>query len=108
MSKSIPAGHFFFVFGDEHEELEDLRAVLRVTAGRRLLRRLLSVGNTLGVSMAADTRRTEYNEGQRAVGLWLATKIEEAAPGELPKLMLESSNDKLAHNATQRRKSDDD
>lgn len=99
MKQSVPAGDFFFVPADKDRELEDLRAVLRLPAGRRALRRLLAAGNVMGPSMGAHGPGTEYNEGLRALGLWLATKIETAAPGELARLMLESANDRQAANA---------
>lgn len=100
--------NFLFVPPDEQQELEDLRAVLKLPAGRRFFRRLLSAGNVLGSSMAADTRTTEYNEGLRAVGLWMAKNIETATPGGLARLILESGNDRQAENAKPRRKDNDD
>ncbi len=105
MQQSIPAGNFFFVPASDEQELEDLRAVLRLPAGRRMIRRLLSVGNVMGVSFGKDDRSTEYNEGIRGAGLWLATKIETAAPGEIARLMQESGNDRQAKNATKPRRS---
>jgi hypothetical protein len=99
MKQSVPAGDFFFVPASEAQELEDLRTILRLPAARRVCRRLLSAGNVMGPSMGADGRCTEYNEGLRALGIWLATKIETAAPGELARLMQESGNDRLAANA---------
>ncbi len=99
MQRSIPAGNFFFVPEDREQEREDLRAVLRLPAGRRTFRRLLAAGNVMGVSFGRDERGTEYNEGIRAVGLWLATKLEAAAPGELARLMQDSGEDRQAANA---------
>lgn len=98
MKYSIPAGEFFYVPESEDQELEDLRTILRLPAGRRQFRRLLSAGNAMGPSMGKDGRSTEYNEGLRAIGIWLATKIETAVPGDVAKLMQESSNDKMAAN----------
>lgn len=69
-----------------------------------MFRRLLSAGNAMGPSIGKDSRSTEYNEGLRAVGLWLATKIETAVPGDVARLMQESSNDRQAANAKTRRK----
>lgn len=99
MKQAIPAGNFFFVPESEEQEREDLRAMLRLPAGRRMFRRLLSAGNVMGPSMGKDERGTEYNEGLRALGLWLATKIETAAPGDVARLMQESGNDRMAANA---------
>ena len=105
MKYSIPASDFFYVPESAEQELEDIRVLLRLPGGRRIVRRLLSAGNVLGPSMGKDSRGTEYNEGLRAVGLWLAAKIETAAPGDVARLMQESSNDRQAANAkTTRRK----
>jgi hypothetical protein len=103
MKQSMPVGNFFFVPPGEEQESDDLRVVLKLPAGRRLFRRLLTAGNVLGPSMGTEGRSTEYNEGLRAAGIWLATKIETAAPGELARLMLESGNDRLAANAKLKR-----
>jgi hypothetical protein len=99
--------NFFFVPADEKQEFEDICALLRLQAGRRVVRRLLDKSNTLGASFGGDAVNTAFNEGLRRVGLWLATRIEGAMPGELARLMQESSNDRQA-NATPRRKDDDD
>jgi hypothetical protein len=107
MKQSIPAGNLFFISPSEDQEIDDLRVVLKLPAGRRVFRRLFMVGNVLGPSMSAEGRSTEYNEGLRAVGIWLATKIETAAPGELARLMLESGNDRLAANAKTNRSKED-
>lgn len=106
MKHSIPAGEFFYVPPSEEQELEDLRIILRLPGGRRMFRRLLAIGNVMGPSMGTDGRSTEYNEGLRAVGIWLATKIETAAPGDVARLMQESSNDKQAANAKTTRRKD--
>lgn len=107
MRQAISAGNFFFVPFDEAQELEDLRFLLRLAPARRVFRRLLSAGNVMGPSMGATERGTEYNEGLRAAGLWLAAKIETSAPGDMARLMQESSNDKMAANAAARRKNSD-
>ena len=107
MPESIPVTDFFFVPESDEQEIEDLRLVLKHPAGRRLIRRLLSAGNALGTSMAADGHRTVYNEGLRAVGIWMATKIETAKPGMLAKLMIESVDDRQAENTKRSRREDD-
>lgn len=103
----LPVGDFFYVPADEERELEDLRALLRLPGGRRLFRRLLSAGNAMNATMCAEARQTEYQEGRRAVGLWLATRLETAAPGELARLMLESVNDRQAAQARPARRKHD-
>lgn len=85
-----PAGDFFLVPASADQANEDMRAALRIPAARRMFRRLLSASRVLGVSFGNDARSTEYNEGVRAVGLWLAAAIETAEPGGLAGLMLES------------------
>ena len=96
MKRPVVAVRFFFVPAEEPQELEDLRAVLKLPSGRRVFRRLLDAGNVFGASMAAEGRSTEYNEGLRAVGLWLANRIEIALPGEIARLLAESARDRLA------------
>lgn len=78
--------NFFFVQESQEQELEDLRAMLRIPAGRRMFRRLLSAGNVMSASA-------------NVVSLWLAERIEASAPGDVARLMQESSNDKVAANA---------
>jgi len=109
MKQSVPATNFFFVPADEQQELEDMRVMLKLSSGRRAFRRFLSAVNVIGSSMVMvnnEVKITEYNEGLRAVGIWLATKIETADPGAVARLMLESSNDRQAKNAKTRRKED--
>jgi hypothetical protein len=104
----IPAGDFFYVPQNTDQELEDLRILLRMPGGRRLFRGLLSVCNAMDVTMHdSNARITEYREGMRAIGLWLAARIETAVPGDVARLMQESSNDRQAANAKTRRKADD-
>jgi len=84
---------FFFVRQDEQEELDDLRTVLKSHQGRRVIRRLLNTGRLM------EEGGTEHIEGKREIALWLARRIERASPGELARLMQESSNDRLAATA---------
>ena len=99
--------NFFFVRTSQEQEAEDLRAVLKLPSGRRLCRRLLAIGNVLEASMGKDRQTTEYSEGMRAVGLWLAGRIEMAAPGEFARLMIESGNDRQANAKPQTRSEDE-
>ncbi|MDR1490661.1 MAG: hypothetical protein LBS65_09325 [Desulfovibrio sp.] len=94
--KETGAGYFFFVAPSVEQETEDLRSALKYPPMRRIFRRLLAVGNVLGPSKALDRESTEYNEGIRAVGLWLAARIEKAAPGELAALLRESGEDRIS------------
>jgi len=101
-SKQVPVT-FFFVPPDPLQQAEDMRAALQHANTRRVLRRLLSVGNVMGPSKAEGEGNTEYNEGIRALGLWLASKIETAVPGEIAALMRESCEDQAAWNAIHRK-----
>lgn len=97
MSRENRAG-FFFVPPSSDLEKEDFKAALRHPQTRRIFRRLLASGNVMGPSLAMDGRNTAYNEGLRAVGLWLAVKIETASPGDVAALMKESGEDLMAYN----------
>jgi hypothetical protein len=90
------AGDFFYVAPSVEQEVEDMRAALRHGNTRRIFRRLLSASNVMGISKAVDPESTAYNEGVRAVGLWLATRIENAAPGEFAALMRESGEERIS------------
>lgn len=103
MNQQSMAG-FFFVPPSPDMEREDFRAALRHPQTRRIFRRLLASSNIMGPSLAVDGQNTAYNEGLRAVGLWLALKIETAAPGEVAALMQESGDDLMAHNLSHREK----
>ncbi len=74
------------------QDREDLRAMLSAPEGRRVLRRILGATSFIAPSYApGDALATAYNEGLRAVGLWLFGEIENTAPGEFARLLLESS-----------------
>lgn len=83
----------FFVEPDATRLEEDMRASLRHENTRRVFRRLLAWSNVMGQSWQKDASCAAYNEGLRAVGLWLAGQIEQAMPGELAQLMRESAED---------------
>lgn len=94
---------FFFVKPDAHRTQEDFRAALKNINTRRIFRLLLSVSNAMSPSYGDDNRSTEYNEGLRAMGLWLLANIEKTAPGEVAALMRESSEEYAAHFAAQQK-----
>lgn len=55
----------------------DLHAVAAEHAGQRVLRRILRQCNVHAASYApGDALATAYNEGLRAVGLWLAAELD--------------------------------
>ena len=95
---------FFFVSPDEEQEKQDFLGALANENTRRVFRLLLSVSNVLGPSYAQERHSTEYNEGLRAVGLWLAAKIEKAAPGQIAALIRESADDYAAFQAVNKGK----
>ena len=95
---------FFFVNPDEEQEKQDFLGALANENARRVFRLLLGVSNALGPSYAQDAHSTEYNEGLRAVGLWLAAKIEKSAPGQVAALMRESGEDYAAFMAARKEK----
>ena len=86
-------GAAFFVEPDARRQKQDMRAALNHENSRRVFRRLLAWSNVMGQSWNRDSGAAAYNEGLRAVGLWLAQNIEEAAPGELAQLMRESAEE---------------
>jgi hypothetical protein len=90
------AAQLFFVRTDPVQETDDFRTALKNRAVRRIFRSLLAVGNVFGPSMAGDGNDsfTAYNEGVRAGAILLATKIEQAKPGEVARLMAESVKDR--------------
>ncbi|MBE6441474.1 MAG: hypothetical protein E7022_03960 [Desulfovibrio desulfuricans] len=95
---------FFFVRPDAEQEESDFKAALGNENARRIFRLILSVSRAMGPSYARGGRSTEYNEGLRAVGLWLAAKIEKAAPGQVAALLRESGEDFAAYMAARKEK----
>ena len=58
-------------------ELNDLRAVLKTKQGRRVLRRILAQCRVLSSSFTGNSE-TYFNEGKRAVGIFIYQEIHEA------------------------------
>ena len=88
---------FFFVQASPELATEDMRAVLRLPAGRRVLRRLLGAAGVMSTSQTAP----EF-------GISLAMNIESVEPGAVSRLMLESSNERPAKKAKTKGESDGD
>lgn len=86
-------GAAFFVNPDARQQANDMQAALKHHNTRRVFRRLLAWSNVMGQSWDRDAACASYNEGLRAVGLWLAQQIEQATPGELAALMRESAEE---------------
>ena len=83
---------FFFTRPEWELEKEDLRAAFEFAPMRRIFRRIFAAANILGPSWAQmhSQQTTFYNEGLRAVGLWLAQRLEAARPGAMSILLEES------------------
>lgn len=70
------------------QAMTDMRTVIEAPEGRRVLRRMLEQSNVLSPSYAAgDALGTAYNEGLRAVGLWLKAEMEKAKPGSFARII---------------------
>ena len=65
-------------------EQADFKAVLSSTAGRRLLRRVLAECGVHLSSFNPDPAQMAFNEGRRAIGLWLQSLF-----AECPELYLQ-------------------
>lgn len=63
-------------------EVGDLKRVLALPEGRRMVRRLLGFCRVFETSMTG-TSQTFFNEGMRNVGLMLIREVSEAAPEAL-------------------------
>ena len=68
--------------------MTDMRTVIEAPEGRRVLRRILEQSNILSPSYAAgDALGTAYNEGLRAVGLWLKVEMDKSRPGSFARII---------------------
>lgn len=59
---------------------DDLRAVMALAEGRRFIWDLIERAGVFGPSYASDAGATAYNEGRRAVGIALLTRVQQDAP----------------------------
>jgi hypothetical protein len=75
-------------FNDRHF-LTDLRALLELPAGRRILWWILETAGIYRSSFTGNST-TFFNEGQRQVGLQLLGKIHDAKPEAMILMMQES------------------
>ena len=70
------------------QAMTDMRTVIEAPEGRRVLRRILEQSNILSPSYAAgDALGTAYNEGLRAMGLWLKAEMDRAKPGSFARII---------------------
>jgi hypothetical protein len=86
--KQVEKSRLKEVFNDRHF-LTDLRALLELPAGRRILWWLLETAGIYRSSFTGNST-TFFNEGQRQVGLTLLAKIHEAKPEAIVLMMQES------------------
>ena len=71
-------------------EVEDLRAVLAIQSGRRVLWRILTQCGTFKSTAASDSSLMAYNAGRQDIGHFLLSEITHANPDLLPQLMSEA------------------
>jgi hypothetical protein len=81
-----------FSSDDRFERLlrADLREMLKVPAGRRVLWAVLNKSNLMGLSYNENPLTMARNEGIRMIGHWLAQETNAAVPNELYKLLAET------------------
>ena len=65
---------------ERREDLDDVRAVMAIAAGRRFIWRVLEAGRIFQPSFSSDPLVMAFNEGQRNAALILWTDTMEAAP----------------------------
>jgi hypothetical protein len=70
-------------------ELDDLRAVLSIPAGRRLAWRVLTHCSAFASVFAVDPTTMAHNAGRQDVGHWLMHEIEVAKPDAFLTMMQE-------------------
>jgi hypothetical protein len=79
----------------EAEQLQDdLRAVLEMRQGRRVLWRYLSIAGIYRSSFSEKAETTAFNEGRRVIGLTIMGDITSAKPDALIAMMLEAQAEK--------------
>lgn len=73
------------------QELYELRDLLQDKTFRRLMWRMLENCGVYTSSFTSDTHLTAFNEGERNIGLWLLSEIEQAAKEAYPLMRMENS-----------------
>lgn len=80
---------------DERRKLDreqsDLKKVLSLPEGRRLLWRLLAESSVFHVTYAEETNRTMFNEGRRSLGLLFLHDILRAKPEAFTQMQREAA-----------------
>lgn len=73
-----------------NEELDDIRAVMNMESGRRFMSRLLGRARIFESCYAGSTNDTMFHEGERNIGLFILSEIDEACPQRTIEMMRES------------------
>jgi hypothetical protein len=71
---------------------EDIREVMGLACGRRVIRRLLEHAGIYRLSYAGETNATMFNEGQRNVGLEMLANLNRYCP-DLYVLMMQETHE---------------
>jgi len=61
-------------------EIDDLKKVLKMPGGRRLILKVLSETGVFRASFSLNSMTTAFNEGKRDIGLNLLANMDEADP----------------------------
>lgn len=86
------------------KELDDLKMVLEIPAGRRLIWRLLSVCGIFRISFVGkDSLSTALNEGRRDIGLLLLKDLMESKPEAFTQMQREFISNKAAEKAAEKK-----
>ncbi len=80
---------------NKQEQLKaDYQAVLKTTAGKRLIGRFLNLSHLYVTTWAPDPQAAAFNEGERSLGLTIVNELNKYVPGgfiEILKIMEEKN-----------------
>lgn len=71
------------------QDNDDMRAVLALPEGRRVLRRVLEKASPFATTFAADAGTAAFREGHRNMGLMLVSMIADADPQALAQILVD-------------------
>ena len=75
-------------------ERKDIENVMAAPSGRRVVHALLEQGRVFQQTFTpGDPHLTSFNEGRRAVGLWLLSQVVGKTPEQYALMMKEATND---------------
>jgi hypothetical protein len=78
-------------------EVSDLRKVLSLPEGRRLVWRLMAASKLFQSTYTGQSNETFFNEGKRAIGTLIFADIQEAKLEAFQVMQREAMSDPLAH-----------